>query len=229
MKTKVWAVVDATHPDAWTPAERTVSADIAKETYHRMFRELNASVESFASPDARFAAVLEQGRPWWSDLPSIPPTERRFELPFDRGTGPAFLLALLTLTHRAPGGAIMFVSGRHGWPSTIERERIPGSSRADGKPSIWVYSHAGHDWRNGAIAVAGRIETFLEAFRLVQPAMVHTFLASWRRTGGERHELIEETYPYLHEVDLFRDVLAPAVDMAPVFASSVRHRELTAA
>jgi len=227
MTNKVWAVVDATHPDAWTPPDRQVSADIARATYRHMIRDLNASVASLAPTDHRFTAVLEQGRPWWSELAELPPAERRFELPFDRGTGPAFLLALLTLTHRAPSAEIVFVSGRHGWPARVERERVDRA--VTGSPSIWVYGHAGHDWRSGAVAVAGRIESFLEAFRLVQPSMVHTFMASWRRSEGRRAELIEETYPYLHEVDLFRDVLAPAVDMAPGFASHVRHAELTAA
>jgi len=150
-------------------------------------------------------------------------------VPFDRGTGPVFLLGLLGCLHRAPGGRIAFVSGRHGWPIALQDEVLDASFGAQSMPAIHVYGPAGRDWREGAVAAFGPMEAFLDAFRLVQPGLVQTFLRGFRRTAGRRDELIEELYPYLPEIDLYRDVLAPAVAAAPRFSARVEHRELSAA
>lgn len=228
MSDDVWALIDATHPDAWTAAHQQVSASVARDVYGRMIRDLDAAVATMTSPDRRLFAVLEQGRPWWSAHPAMPDADQRFELPFDRGTGPAFLLGLLSVIHQSPDGAMVFVSGRHGWPASLQGERVTSRLGRSGA-SIWVYSAEGRDWQEGAIAVVGRMESFLEAFRLTQPQLVRTFLSGLRRTQGDRQDLVEELYPYLPELDLFRDVLAPAVSMAPRFALTVRHLALAAA
>ncbi|NJK88630.1 MAG: hypothetical protein HC923_04000 [Myxococcales bacterium] len=136
------------------------------------------------------------------------------------------MLGLLTTTHAAPGGSVVFVTGRHGWPVQIHGEKV---AARDPSGALTMYVHPGRDWQNGAVAVIGRNETFLEAYRLAQPSLLKLFMSSWQRVSGRRDELIEETYPYLPETDLFTDVLAPAARHAPVFGLKVRRRELNAA
>jgi hypothetical protein len=229
MSPSVWSVVDATHADAWTPAHRQQSAAVARESYARMLHDLGRWADAFGPESRRWVAVLEQGRPWWEAHTNAVTAEHRLELPFDRGTGPVFLLGLLNCLPRSPGGFIAFISGRHGWPAALHDEAIDASFGRRAAPEVHVYGPAGRDWREGAMGAFGPMEVFLEAFRLVQPALVQSFLRSLRRTEGRQGELIEELYPYLPEVDLFRDVLAPAVELAPRFAARVEHRELSAA
>jgi hypothetical protein len=229
MNGNVWAVVDATHPDAWTAADRQVSAAIARDTYRRMLQDLNDSVAKVAPPERRFTVVLEGGRPWWQGDRAMPPPERRFELPFDRGSGPALLLALLTVAPRDPQGTMWFASGRHGGPIRLHREVVPTPNAERPTSSIGIFGAVDDDWRRGAAAVMGSIEVLLEAYRLTQPGLLHTFSSGLRRVEGDVAAFVEETYPYLPDVDLFRDVLAAAVDLTPTFADRVQNHALSAA
>lgn len=229
MSQPIWSVVDATHADAWTPAHRQESASVARQSYARMLYDLGRFADAFGPKSRRLVAVLEQGRPWWDPALDAGQPDTRLELPFDRGTAPVFLLGLFSCLPRSPGGVISFVTGRHGWPTALRREAVETRFVDEPAPLVHVYGPAGRDWRTGAVAAVGPMETFLEAFRLVHPTLVHSFLRGLRRTEGRRVELIEELYPYLPELDLFTDVLAPAVALAPRFAARIEHRELSAA
>ena len=191
--------------------------------------------KTWARPDRILPVVLRPHKPWWSRLVGALIPENLAEQPFDRGTAPGVLLAILRIYQRDPKARVILLSdGCEGVSARRVAEALERVEAADevvmvARPesgrrrtairrASMAFRRSQGDWRimidAGQARAGGVIVTTAQALRQMfletQRELAEQFSSALAGENLFNGLALDQLYPFLPELDFQAEVLARA-------------------
>ncbi len=200
------------------------------------FEQAIRHAERWAARARITPVVLRPQKPWWSQPVESLPQENLAEQPFDRGSAPGILLAILRIYRKDPAARVILLSAncdavavegvehalavlgrRRDVVVLAPSETVAGqdgvgqgsllaSRRVDG---TWRVALDPTDARGGGIIVASA-QALLQLFVDTQPELTDQFLTTLTGPSLFDDVALDRLYPFLPELDFCQEVLARA-------------------
>ena len=155
--------------------------------------------------------VLRPEKPWWRQPLDDVPSENWAEQPFDRGTAPGILLAILRIFRKDPLARIVLLADQQG------AERLPEVDEAllqtaDDSVLFVAPARMGRPAGQRGAVVIGSAQSLLQLFVETQPEVTEQFLTSLEGPLLFDGDALDRLYPFLPEIDFRAEVLARVPD-----------------
>lgn len=181
---------------------------------------------SWAGPERVAPVVLRPHRPWWSQPVGSLPAENLAEQPFNRGSAPGVLLAVLRTYRKDPDAKVILLSADSDLRASLHleealeqvegRDDIVLLARGGTSGMVTAYRRTDGKWRvtleagstvGGGVIVASA-RALLQLFVDTQPQLTDQFLTTLTGPALFDDQALDQLYPFLPSTDFLAEVLA---------------------